>query len=369
MTGTRVIETRAPGKLFIAGEYAVVEPWQPSVLVALDRFITVRLSEASGAGSVHSDEYGHLPLVWTRDDDRVTIDTDRHPYDYVMAAVDVVERLRSELGVAPRFHDLRISSELDDASGRKFGLGSSAAVTVATVAALDAFYDLGLTRRERFGLALLATVRVNPAASGGDLAASTFGGWIRYSAPDRERLAALIAERPVTEVLRTDVYWTGFDVEALEPPADLRLLVGWTGSPASTTRLVDVVRRHRGDAATGYEAFLDASRACVGDLVTSLQAGDTAGSLAALRRNRQVLRRLGEDVGSAIETGALTTLCDVVEEAGAAAKPSGAGGGDCGIALVPADVSESRILRAWEAHDIRHLTVAVHPSEGPTDAR
>ena len=32
-----MIETRAPGKLFIAGEYAVVEPGEPSVLVAVDR--------------------------------------------------------------------------------------------------------------------------------------------------------------------------------------------------------------------------------------------------------------------------------------------------------------------------------------------
>ncbi len=33
----RVIEFRAHGKLFVAGEYAVVEPGQPSVLIALDR--------------------------------------------------------------------------------------------------------------------------------------------------------------------------------------------------------------------------------------------------------------------------------------------------------------------------------------------
>jgi phosphomevalonate kinase len=41
---------------------------------------------------------------------------------------------------------------------------------------------------ERFRLALLATIHVAPKASGGDLAASTFGGWIAYTAPDRARL-------------------------------------------------------------------------------------------------------------------------------------------------------------------------------------
>ena len=67
-----VITARAPGKLFIAGEYAVVTPGEPSVLVAVDRYLTTRLTESTGAGSIHSPEYGQVPLVWTRDADGVT---------------------------------------------------------------------------------------------------------------------------------------------------------------------------------------------------------------------------------------------------------------------------------------------------------
>jgi phosphomevalonate kinase len=355
------IEVRAPGKLFIAGEYAVVEPGQPSVLVALDRYITVRLTEAEHAGSVHSDEYGQLPLVWTRDESGVAIDREHHPYDYVMAVIDLVERLREERDIAPRFSDLRIASELDDASGRKFGLGSSAAVVVATVGALDEFYGLGLSRRERFGVALLATVQVNPTASGGDLAASTYGGWIRYSAPDRVLLARRIATHPVSEVL-DDAHWDGFSVTQLTPPEHLRLLVGWTGSPASTSKLVDVVHRRRDAATAEYAAFLESSRTCVDDLVTGLQTGDAVRATSAITCARGILQRLGTAVGSSIETPRLATLCDVAEREGAAAKPSGAGGGDCGIVLVPNEIDPTRILRAWEAHDIRHLAVSVHPA-------
>ncbi|ROP61127.1 phosphomevalonate kinase [Curtobacterium sp. PhB130] len=359
-----MIEFRAHGKLFVAGEYAVVEPGQPSVIIALDRAITARVAEGHGAGSVHSEEYGHLPLTWTRAEDGLALDREHHPYDYVMATIDLVEKLRAELGIEPRFHDLRISSQLDDASGRKFGLGSSAAVTVATVGALDRFYGLGLSQRQRFQVALLATIRVNPRASGGDLAASTFGGWLRYSAPDREHLAAQLDDRTVSDVLHDAAAWEGFDVQRLPAPEHLRLLVGWTGSPASTTKLVGVVRRHRNG---GYATFLDDSRACVDDLTTGLQTGDTERTLDALRRARGLMQRLGDSVGSVIETERLTTLCDVVERAGGAAKPSGAGGGDCGIALVPAESDSAGILREWEAHDIRHLTIAVQPPEGPIE--
>jgi phosphomevalonate kinase len=359
-----VIEFRAHGKLFVAGEYAVVEPGQPSVLIALDRAITAKVREGHGAGSVHSEEYGHLPLTWTRAEDGLALDREHHPYDYVMATIDLVEKLRAEHGIAPRFHDLRIESQLDDASGRKFGLGSSAAVTVATVGALDRFYGIGLTQRQRFQVALLATIRVNPRASGGDLAASTFGGWLRYSAPDRERLAAMLGDHAVSAILTDADAWDGFDVQRLPAPENLQLLVGWTGSPASTTKLVDVVRRHRNG---GYQAFLDESRSAVDDLTTGLQTGDAERTLGALRRARGLLQRLGDSVGSKIETERLATLCDVVEAAGGAAKPSGAGGGDCGIALVPADTDPAGIHRAWEAHDIRHLSVAVRAPEGALD--
>ncbi|GAB3402138.1 phosphomevalonate kinase [Schumannella luteola] len=362
------IETRAPGKLFIAGEYAVVEPGQPSVLIAVDRYLTVTLSESVGhaAGSVHSPEYGLIPLTWTRGDSGLTIDREHHPYDYVMAVIGTVEQLRGELGIPARFYDLRIASELDDASGRKFGLGSSAAVTVATVHALDRFYELGLTARERFKLALLATIQVSPNASGGDVAASTFGGWIRYSAPNRATLRAQLDDRPLREVLSGDG-WEGFDVARLAPPHGLRLLVGWTGSPASTERLVGGVRRSRRDSGVDYPAFLLESRGCVDDLVTGLDDGDDDLTLDALRRARRLLQRLGAQSGTLIETDRLARLCDTAEAAGAAGKPSGAGGGDCGIVLAPADADLTRMLRSWESHDIRHLTLSVHPPEGSVD--
>ena len=190
-----MITVRAPGKLFIAGEYAVVEPGQPAVIIAIDRYLAVTLTESVDVGTVHSPEYGQLPLVWRRSGDDVTIDRDHHPYDYVMSAITTVERVRARRGVAPKFFDTRIDSQLDDVSGRKFGIGSSAAVTVATVRAMSELYGLGLSNLEVFKLALLATVQIAPAASGGDLAASCFGGWIRYSAPDRARLIDELSHR------------------------------------------------------------------------------------------------------------------------------------------------------------------------------
>jgi phosphomevalonate kinase len=363
-----MIVTRAPGKLFIAGEYAVVEPGEPAVLIAVDRYLTVRLTESADVGRVHSREYGRLPLVWTREGDDVSIVLEHQPYDYVMSAITVGERLRDELGLPPRYFDLRIESELDDASGRKFGLGSSAAVTVAVIAAMNEFYGLSLTRAERFKLALLATIRVVPTASGGDLAASTFGGWIRYTAPDRIGLRAHLDRHGVAETLTADD-WAPYRADRLAPPSSLRLLVGWTGSPASTERLVDGVRQPRSGMAQPYDSFVEESRDCVDALVACLEEDDGQGVLEVVRRARRLLQRLGATSGISIETDELRLLCDVAERHGAAGKPSGAGGGDCGIVLAPAGAPLGALLTSWETHDIRRLTLAVHPPEGRIDER
>lgn len=357
-----MIREQAPGKLFIAGEYAVVEPGEPSVLVAVDRHIAVEVEPADGHGTIASAQYGRAPLLWSRDDGVVVLDQDHAPYDYVLSAIGVVEQLAAERGIPPLFCDIRISSRLDDVSGRKFGLGSSAAVTVATVRALDRLYGLNLDPMALFRLALLATIQVSPSASGGDVAASTFGGWIAYSAPDREQLRGELASTGVQTLL--DRPWPGLSVRRLPAPAGLRLLVGWTGQPASTERLVGSVQHRKSAGDSRYREFLTDSRAAVQQLIAALQGQDADATLTAIRRARAALGDLARHAGLQIETPALTALCEIADAAGAAAKSSGAGGGDCGIVLAPPDADIHRMLTEWELNDIRHLDLHVQETNG-----
>lgn len=340
-----MITTRAPGKLYIAGEYAVVEPGHPAILVAVDRHITVTLTESDGVGRIASS--GRRPVTWHREADGTMVMT-RH--SYVTRAIEVVDRLRAERGIAPLTFDLTIDSELEE-GGRKLGLGSSAAVVVAVIEAVTELYGLGLSPIDRTKLAILATVAQSPRASGGDIAASTLGGWILYRSPDRAMLAR---ERTVTAAMES-AGWQGFGVRALPAPT-LDLMVGWTGTPASTQSLVDAVEQ-AGPA--GYEAFLAESDRIVGSLGAALEAGDGAGIQSAVREARQNLARLQDSTGIAIETDRLAALCDIAEARRAAAKPSGAGGGDCGIALGTFDRG---LLSEWEAAGI--VPLDLHVQEG-----
>ena len=138
-----MISQSAPGKLYIAGEYAVVEPGHQALLVAVDRFITVRVTPAEHTGRITSALYETRYLTWYRSPDG-TVVVERQSNDYVVSAIRHVEQVVREGGRELRFFDLDVHSELAEPDGRKLGLGSSAAVTVATVRAVAGFYDLPL---------------------------------------------------------------------------------------------------------------------------------------------------------------------------------------------------------------------------------
>ena len=371
--GTRTVTRHAPGKLFIAGEYAVVEPGRPAIVVAVDRTVSVTAAAVPDAGvdvaivSDLSPEGARLHRNGGRlagcdpDSERLA----RGGLAHVVSAVEVLTRLLAEQGrEIPALH-LSVTSRLHEA-GTKFGLGSSGAVTVATVAALGDLFGLHLSPETRFRLAVLATGRLDPNASCGDLAASTWGGWLGYRAPDRAAVLELARRGSIAETVRAP--WPDFAVRRLPPPARLALQVGWTGTPASTGTLVSKLDNWRDGPA--YRDFLARSAECVRACASALEKGEDRELLAAIRDARLLLAGLDREAGLGIGTDRLTALCDAAEAEGGAAKPSGAGGGDCGIALIkttgPGGAARlARLRERWAAAGIRPLPLHVPPGHVP----
>jgi phosphomevalonate kinase len=373
MPAERAVTRQAPGKVFISGEYAVIEPGTPAILMAVDRHIGVTVSEPAGAdlvivcdlldGEARFQRQAGGGLVWCGPGDG---ERARGGLAHILSVIEVMDTLLAERGrSAPGIH-LSVSSELHD-GGTKFGLGSSGAVTVATVAALAAYYGLDISLDARFRLALIATARLNTSSSCGDLAASTWGGWIAYRAPDRAAVVAMAPQRGIEETLRAP--WPGFEVRQLPPPAGLSTQIGWTGTPASTDSLVSGLGRRQWRGSAAHERFVARTTDCVHASITALEQGDREALLHRIRAARRTLAQLDEEVGLGVFTTKLTALCEAAEALGGAAKPSGAGGGDCGIALLPAEAeAEIRELRTrWAAAGVRHLPL--RPAEESTSER
>ena len=361
------VVARAPGKLYIAGEYAVVEPGHRAVLVAVDRFITLRVTPCSPAGgyagTIRSRLYDTGSRPWRHRPQDGLAEAVGGDDDYVISAIRVVEALVAEGGGRLGSFNLGISSELDEADGRKLGLGSSAAVTVATVRAVAGFYGLSLDDSRVYKLAMLASDAVQPIGSGGDIAASAVTGWVDYASPDRvwlRRARQRAQARGGTgDLLESD--WPGLCLRRLPVPS-VRLQVGWTGAPASTPALVaDVQTRSHG--ADDYTVFLRDSQDCLARLITAIEDDDAARIMRQIARNRALLAGLSRIGGRTIETAELARLVEIALDHGATAKSSGAGGGDCGIALCPPATDLVALRAAWETAGIRPLDLSVYSQD------
>lgn len=363
------VVSRAPGKLYIAGEYAVVEPGHRAVLVAVDRFITLRITPCSPAGgyagTISSRLYANGSRPWRHRPQDGLAEAVGGDDDYIISAIRFVEALVAEGGGRLGSFNLGISSELDEADGRKLGLGSSAAVTVATVRAVAGFYGLSLDDSRVYKLAMLASDAVQPIGSGGDIAASAMTGWVDYASPDRvwlRRARQRAQARGGTgDLLESD--WPGLCLRRLPVPS-VRLQVGWTGAPASTPALVaDVQAGSHG--ANDYAVFLRDSQDCLARLITAIEDDDTAQIMRQIARNRALLAGLSRISGRTIETAELARLVEIALEHGAAAKSSGAGGGDCGIALCTPATDLVALRTAWETAGILPLDLAIYTHDSP----
>lgn len=401
-----MIVASAPGKLYVAGEYAVVEPSRRAVLIAVDRRVRVELRassardrsstrraprsstaphEAAAGGCVRSAGADYA-ASWRHGDASIEFDDEGGYYGLVIAALDVVERLRRERGLERHAYALHIESSLDDAAtGHKLGLGSSAAVVVATVAAIGALYRLDLDAADVYRLAMIATVRHRPETSGGDIAACALGGWVSYASPDRAWLAETAAQSTLDELLRAE--WPGLELEALGVEPAFAVHVGWTGRPASTSALVASVRSggarygqardedasaqpHRAASSTGRlpPELTARSDATVLALIAALRAEDALGVRSAIEQARSTLREIGQLRGTVIETDELRALCDAAVLAGAWAKSSGAGGGDCGIAVLPKAADSGELEALWRRAGIVPLGLRVSAAGVTTEA-
>ena len=355
----KLITEKAPGKLYIAGEYAVVENGYPAILVALDQFVTCSIEEsAAEVGKIISRQYHNNALQWYRLGEQMVVDNRDNPFSYILSAIKVTEEYARSFARELRIFDLHIDSQLDSDSGKKYGLGSSAAVTVATVKALCHFYNLPVTKDEIFKLAAIAHFEVQGNGSLGDVAASVYGGWIAYHSFDRQWLAK---QRKYLD-LRTlvDLPWPDLKIESLKAPSNLQLLIGWTGKPASTSQLVDKISLFKARQQKEYRQFLEDSKHCIQRMVEGFHNADLESIKNEIRYNRELLKQLGTNSGVHIETPVLNKLCQIAEDFGGAAKTSGAGGGDCGIVAIDRDSNFKQVLKKWTANKIEQLPLSVH---------
>lgn len=265
----------APGKVFLFGEHAVVYG-KPGLAMAIQHRVSVTVRKKHRPGRVKS------------------------PY---------INECLGAMGVGAMVY---VRSQLPSSSG----LGSSAAVTVATLSAINEEFGKGLSREEVARQAFEIEKKVQKGrASATDTYVSSFGGVVLIRGPERRRL----------------------------PPVNLPLVVGNSRVSHNTSQMVEKVARDRERSPGIVNPLLDAIGAVTQEALLQLHDLRTLGTL--MNTNHALLDALG------VGHPALTRLVLAARSAGAfGAKTTGAGGGGCMIALAPGN-ARGRVAGAMRACD------------------
>lgn len=359
---TQTVST--PGKLYLAGEYAILEPGQGAIIVALDAYLscTISLSSENLSGTLQSKTIQNRPYYYTRpyNSQPGLMPSAMWPnrWAYVLSAIETVERLLVELNRPLQNYHIQFETDLEAENGRKYGLGSSGAVTVSTIRALLRFYGYSANPLIIYKLAAIASLRVSTKGSFGDLAASAYGGWIYYQSPDRQWLGEQIAAIPsLTKLLMME--WPQLEIRHLSVPQSVDLVIGWTHTPASTDELVHHYQQNRDTKSDVYQQFLTNSQATVQQLAKDLEDGDVVLIQKGIAKARQLLRKMTQHWHLPLETNNLTKLIEIAQSYQYEAKSSGAGGGDCGIAIGSTHLNRQGLIDSWKVANIIPLPYQV----------
>ena len=240
---------RAPGKIVLAGEYAILDG-APAIVLAINRGVECEIAEGTGF---------ETPMNDTR---------------FVAHAKPVAKERRLI------FRDWNPVTNLP--SHHKPGFGGSGAACIIATRLMDLPWSVALqTHRD-----------VQGGGSGIDVKASIMGGMFIWE-PSEERTQGLVPLHPV---------------------------VVWTGQSAKTGPRVQQYMQYENrewfvrNSIRFTQQFLD----------------DPVKGTKSLYKNLSIMSR---EAGIEYVTPAIETIVQWAEECGGAAKPSGAGGGDCAVAF------------------------------------
>lgn len=312
---------RTCGKLYWAGEYAILEPGQLALLKAIPIYMTAEIN-ASDVYRLYSDMF--------------TYSVDMRPdssYALIQETVAIVEEYLTDQGVDLQPFSLEIRGKMER-EGKKFGLGSSGSVVVLVIKAMLAFYGRPAEREVLFKLASAVLLKRGDNGSMGDIACIVSEDLVLYQSFDREKVADWLEKEDLQPVLERD--W-GFSIRSVEPALKFDFLVGWTKEVAVSSHMVKQIKNNMN------ASFLQASKEIVANLVKALQVGQEEIVIDLLEQASQLLEGLSSD----IYTPSLRQLKVASRDLKAVAKSSGAGGGDCGIALSFDQDSTTLLKKRW----------------------
>ena len=325
---TNIVKTG--GKLYIAGEYSVLTPNQSAIIKNIDIFMQAEI-KFSEKYSIYSDMYDYS----------VTLEEDDGNYSLITETVKIINEYLQLKGVDIQPFDMKITGKMEK-NGKKYGIGSSGSVTVLTVKAMAKLYSYDISSEELFKLSSYVLLKRGDNGSMGDIACISYENPVMYTSFDRNLIKEKMKNSSLAEIMNLE--W-GYKIEKIHCPEKYEFLVGWTGIPSISGKMIIEVKNSINNE------FLEKSEEIVRNLKNGIEHGNKKIISEKVKENSKLLKMLHEKIYSR----KLLELVESAEGLDICAKSSGAGGGDCGIAISFNKNDTEKLLERWESKGIELL--------------
>ena len=351
----------APGKILWIGGYSVLERPNVSYVTAVKSYVHVAIRPMADKEVVLDAPQLNLRAAGGIDSEGVLGIEVPKELLLLKTAVGTASRYASAKGA--KMEGFAVHTKNDDAfsysieGGRivKSGLGSSAALTVAAVAATLKAMGVAANRDKVHKLAQIAhSLSTGKVGSGFDIAAASFGS-IVYSRYSPDLVKSLPADFSNDDLLRLARKRWDYTAEKLSLPDDFKVtFANFVGEAMITTAGVGSVSEFKKDNPGRYGEIIKSLNECNVDAIDALrkvgkgERDALAGFKEAFEKGRSLTKTLGVLSNVGIEPDDCTGLIERSKENGAyVSKLPGAGGKDAIAAISLSRPDQTRLRRFW----------------------
>jgi len=302
------VESTAPGKIFLSGEYLVLDGALATIMSTKQR-VKVTIEDMGDVDNIFYCSIIDQHFPFNVDSNYEINWLDKNPDEFGLFLDLSIKKMR----IKPNNSLFTIDTNDLYFQGSKIGLGSSAAISVAIVNAMNNFYGFKLSEYEIINNSIeLHKIHQGQNGSGLDVISS-------------------YADSNLIECdknMLRDQKWNTFDW-----PKNLIINGILTSHESSTTSMIEKYNIAKQKNRRNFKSLYSQMTSILDEFSKAWQIGETSDILNLLKKQSILMKQLDDDFGIGIYTEEHKTISKLAESLGLFYKPSGAGGGDLGFVM------------------------------------